>query len=169
MNGAARPEAGAPVTHAERVRIERPGGAVWDWFLAMRPERVLRGGGGVPGVTGTKALPGPEWGRKGARRRILQRGGGVREEILEAEPPRLFRYRVDGFSGLARLLVREAEGRFDFEPGSAGTGLVWTYAFIPAHPMIRPLTERFARSAFSVFMARGLAAMKQAAEEDIPS
>ena len=138
-------------------------------------EALIPGGGGLPGVTATEDLPGPAWGRDGARRRVLMADGGhAYEAVVQAAPDRaspLFRYQVWGVSGLPRLLIGHAQGRFVFDPEGEGRGaegeatrLAWTYAFAPRAGLLRPVVARFVRTRFAAFMEAALDAIEARAE-----
>lgn len=95
--------------------------------------RVFRGYGPLPAVTGTEGEAG-RWGSADGQSRtvLLADGGRLRETVLHAAEPGLFRYEVVPERGALRLLVRGIEGRFVFSASEAGgTVIRWTYVFRP--------------------------------------
>lgn len=73
--------------------------------------------------------------------------GGVREEVVDFEPPRRMTYRVVG--GLVPF--REHFGEVEFEPDGQGTRVVWRCRFEPLIPgtgwlLARGITGVFARA-----------------------
>jgi uncharacterized protein YndB with AHSA1/START domain len=79
--------------------------------------------------------------------------GGLREEILEFEPPKRMAYTVVG----GFFPVRNHLGEVTLEPDGEGTRIVWRCRFEPKIPGTGALTERFVR----FFFARGLRGLEK--------
>lgn len=140
-----------PVTVWRRVDA-----SVADAFTAVVPvdlASVFCGFGPLPAVTRTEGDAGA-WGTAdGQSRTVLLAGGGrLRETVLQAAAPGLFRYEVVPERGALRYLVRSIEGRFVFSESEAGgTVIRWTYVFRPrrgtriAVRALAPIWRRYAR------------------------
>jgi len=79
--------------------------------------------------------------------------GGLREEILDFEPPRRMTYRVIAGS----FPIRNHHGEVELEPVGEGTRLIWRCRFESKIPGLGPLLERFVSWTFS----RSLAGMER--------
>jgi Polyketide cyclase / dehydrase and lipid transport len=94
--------------------------------------RIFTGMGPLPAVVGTRDQPGA-WDHVGATRTVkLSDGSEAREAITAYAAPAHFAYRLDGFTGLLRLVVDGADGAWWFSPSAGGgTDVRWTYVFAP--------------------------------------
>jgi uncharacterized protein YndB with AHSA1/START domain len=98
---------------------------------------------GLPGA----ALERPGEPHRNGRGAIRTFQGGVREEILDFEPPKRMTYRVIG----GPFPFRNHFGEVDLEPDGTGTRLVWRCRFEPKIPgtgwlLQRLITRFFARA-----------------------
>jgi hypothetical protein len=119
------------IARTDRIVIDQPLQAFWDWSLTTPLESILPATGALPGVVGTTQLTPGDWGVPGARRAVhLSDGSGCAEQILEASPPEHFRYQVWGYTTAAARPVAYAIGEFRYRAlDPARTELTWTYAF----------------------------------------
>jgi hypothetical protein len=167
------------IARTERIVIEAPIAAFWDWSLKTPLESILTQTGGLPGVVGTTPLTPGEWGVPGERRIVrLSDGSSCTEQILEADPPHGFRYQVWDYSTAAARPIAYAVGEFRHVALDAGrTEVVWTYAFrlrgdrFPG--MLGPLGRRLMKTvfldrAYATLMRETLKAMKAGAERGQP-
>lgn len=129
---APRPESAASlVTRRETFAVPLPRAAFTAWFDAAPLERLLPGGGGLLGVTGTQpmgALPFPQ---PGSRRLVcLADGSTALEQVLEHEAGRRLRYIVWGYTTPAAAPIAYGLGEFRFtDAAGGGTAVEWSYAF----------------------------------------
>lgn len=163
------------IARTERIVVETPVAAFWDWSLKTPLESVLPSTGALPGVVGTTQLTPGEWGAPGERRVVhLSDGSSCTEQILAADPPNGFRYQVWDYSTAAARPIAYALGEFRHVALDAGrTEVVWTYAFrlrgdrFPGvlGPLGRWLMKTdFLDRAYATLMAETLKAMKAGAE-----
>ncbi|WP_299543666.1 SRPBCC family protein [Phenylobacterium sp.] len=163
------------IARTDRIVIERPAPALFDWNMAQKLEDNLPATGALPGVVGTTQLtPGP-WGVPGARRIVhLSDGAGATEQVLEMIPGERFRYQVWDYTTAAARPIAYAIGEFRYVALDAGrTEVVWTYAFrlradrFPGFlgPLGRWLLKAaFLDRAYAVLMRETLKTMKAGAE-----
>jgi hypothetical protein len=118
--------------------------------LATTPETAFQGlvdapleelfptrSGLIPPVRGSEGQQGA-WGNPGQTRTVVLADGSRNLETLVAvEAPHDYRYVLTDFTGPMRLLVREVEGRFAFEPAADGTRVTWSWLLHPTHPVAR--------------------------------
>lgn len=108
---------------------------------------------GVPAVTGTTPLEGA-WDHAGARRLVHVDGGGqLTEEVLVADPPIRFEYRISDFTFALRHLIDEGRGQFRFGLAGPHTAVTWKYTFTPRSQLTTPVVALFARLAWRRYMA----------------
>jgi hypothetical protein len=118
------------------VTVEAEAGAsLASAFSTIAPielEKIFRGFGPLPAVTGTREQTGG-WDHVGATRVVeLGDGSEARERLTAYEAPTYFAYRLSGFTGAIRHLVTHAEGEWwFFETGNGTTGVRWSYAIHP--------------------------------------
>jgi len=163
------------ISRTERIVVDLPVQAFWDWSVATPLESLLTETGGLPGVVGTTALTPGAWGTPGERRTVrLSDGSSCTEQILAATPPDGFRYQVWDYSTAAARPVAYAIGEFRHLPMAGDrTEVVWTYAFrlrgdrFPGSlgPLGRMLMKAaFLDRAYATLMRETLKAMKAGAE-----
>jgi hypothetical protein len=163
------------ISRTDRVVIERPRKALFDWNMAQKLEDNLPATGALPGVVGTTLLTPGDWGVPGARRIVhLSDGAGATEQILEFVPGERFRYQVWDYTTPAARPIAYAIGEFRYVAlDERRTEVVWTYAFhlrgdrFPGFlgPLGRWLLKVvFLDRAYAVLMAETLKAMKAGAE-----
>ena len=166
------------IARTDRIVIDRPLKAFWDWSLATPLQDILPSTGALPGVVGTTQLTPGDWGVAGARRNVhLSDGSGCTEQILEASPPEHFRYQVWDYTTAAARPLAYAIGEFRYRAvDHSRTELIWTYAFrlrddrFPGvlGPVGRWLLRvTFLDHAYATLMRDTLKAMKAKAERDI--
>lgn len=156
------------VSATTTVRIEAPASDVYDWFCDLDISRVLNGYGPLPGVVRTTDQTG-KWTIPGQTRKLEMSGNiGAIQEILIAQRPHFFAYRVQEFTHILNLLAYGAEARWWFEPTANGAmTLTWTYTFWPRsrigklgiYPVISTIWHRY--------MVVTLRAMRDLAEYEI--
>ncbi|HTE55923.1 MAG TPA: SRPBCC family protein [Kofleriaceae bacterium] len=140
------------------VTIRRPRAEVYDFAVANQTlARTLQKYGPIPGIeraemTSSGGLT------AGAERRVSMSDGSViEEEILEADRPRVHRYRwVRGLRPPFSLIVRTGEACWTFSDAEGGgTDVEWLYIFqlrsLFAVPAAAPVLLLFRR-----WMQRGL-------------
>ena len=163
------------IARTERIVVDCPVQAFWDWSVATPLEDILTGAGGLPGVIATTPLTSGAWGAPGERRIVrLSDGSSCTEQILTADPPDGFRYQVWDYSTAAARPVAYALGEFrHVAVGGGRTEVVWTYAFrlrgdrFPGvlGPIGRMLMKAaFLDRAYATLMREALEAMKAGAE-----
>ncbi len=124
--------------------------------------RIVRRKGLLPGV---RSVDGPDrWGDVGDRRRLtLTDGSGVEETLLDLGA-QSYRYRVSGFSGPFRFLVKEAQASFVVERQGEGSILRWSYEFAPTSPFAAPVVSFIAGAPWIQWMDAALERIKDEAE-----
>jgi hypothetical protein len=151
------------VANTESVVVAAAAEAVFDH--AFDPEHLaalLGGWGPVPAVARVDRLDAGPY-AIGSKRRIHNSDGSVLdEEVLVHEPPRRHGYRLFGeFGGLAKLLVREGRGDWEFHPTDAGETLVrWRYEFTLTTPLAWPLGVVMMKVAFANMQRRALGRLR---------
>jgi hypothetical protein len=136
----------AAVEHAFDVVMPAPLEKVFARrFLALPAVRAVRDQRG-------------SWSTVGQTRTIvLADGGTMREELTAVERPAGFGYALSDITGVMKLLVASATGRWSFEPAGTGVRVTWTWTLQPASQVGALAMPAFAR------MWRGYA--RQALEE----
>jgi hypothetical protein len=156
------------VSATASIEIQAPVDDVYDWFCALDISRVLNGYGPLPGVERTTDQVGL-WTSPGETRR-LEMSGNIRaqQEILIAERPSFFAYRVREFTHVLDLMAYGAEARWWFEPLGVDTmRLTWRYTFWPRsiigkigiYPVIKTIWHRY--------MVLTIGDMRDLAEQEI--
>jgi hypothetical protein len=93
------------------------------YFTGMKPF--------IPPIKDTQDQTGA-WDAGGQTRRInLTDGNTIGEEIVAADRPGRFTYRVGPFSGPTGMVVDHVNGEFVFEEMTGGTFVRWTYEWVP--------------------------------------
>ena len=164
------------IARTERIIIDRPLDAYWDWNQSAKLEDVLPSTESLPGVVGVTQLTPGDWGVDGARRIVhLSDGARCQERVLEVTPEARFRYQVWGYTTSAARPVAYAIGEFCYRALDGGrTEIAWTYAFRLRNDRFPGFLGPFGRwlmkivfldRAYAQLMGRSLAAMKAAAEK----
>ena len=166
------------ISRTERIVVDCPAQAFWDWSVKTPLENILPETGALPGVVGTTALTAGGWGAPGERRTVhLSDGSSCTEQILDASPPEGFRYQVWDYSTAAARPIAYAVGEFRHVAlDDRRTEVVWTYAFrlrgdrFPG--FLGPVGRRLLKAAFldrayAVLMRETLKAMKAGAERGL--
>jgi hypothetical protein len=167
------------IARTDRIVVDRPRQALFDWNMAQKLEDNLPATGALPGVVGTTQLTPGAWGVVGARRIVhLSDGASATEQILEMIPGECFRYQVWNYTTAAARPIAYAIGEFRYVALDARrTEIVWTYAFrlrgdrFPGFlgPLGRWLLKvAFLDRAYAVLMRETLKAMKTGAERETP-
>lgn len=167
------------ISRTDRIVIERPRQALFDWNMAQKLEDNLPATGALPGVVGTTQLTPGDWGVVGARRVVhLSDGGSATEQILELTPGERFRYQVWNYTTAAARPIAYALGEFRYVAlDERRTEVVWTYSFrlrgnrFPGFlgPLGRWLLKvAFLDRAYAVLMSETLKVMKSSAEREMP-
>ena len=163
------------IARTDRVVIDRPQQALFDWNMAQKLEDNLPATAALPGVVGTTQLTPGAWGVPGARRIVhLSDGASATEQILELIPGERFRYQVWDYTTAAARPIAYAIGEFRYVAlDDRRTEVIWTYAFrlrgdrFPGFlgPLGRWLLKvAFLDRAYAVLMRETLKAMKVGAE-----
>lgn len=111
----------------------------YDTLVAAPLETLFtKRSGPIPPVARCEDQDG-EWGRTGQSRRVvLSDGSSTLETLVAADrATREYRYELTDFKGPLKALVRMVEGRFEFEPGGAGTRVTWTWRLHSTNPVTR--------------------------------
>src|SRR5947208_11517895 len=118
------------IARTDRIVVDRPRQALFDWNMAQKLEDSLPATGALPGVVGTTQLTPGDWGVSGARRIVhLSDGASATEQILEMTPGEQFRYQVWDYTTAAARPIAYAIGEFRYVAvDAATTEVVWTYA-----------------------------------------
>jgi hypothetical protein len=92
----------------------------------------------IPPVTKTEGDD--PWGTPGQTRVVTTADGGqMREELLTAEPPNRFTYRLTDVQGPLRRLIDSIDGTWSFEAVGSGSRVTWTWVVHPTtSPLVRP-------------------------------
>ncbi len=98
------------------------------WFGPIPPIREVRDQTG-------------EWTSAPQRRTVLLTGGGsMREELVSADAPRSFEYRLTDITGAMAPLVDHVDGRWRFDAtGTGSTVVTWSWTLYPRSALVRPL------------------------------
>jgi hypothetical protein len=122
-------------------------------LAAPLPAIFSRWWGPLPPISG---VDGPEpWGTPGQVRHIRTAdGASMREELLTADAPDRFTYRLTEVAGALRLLFASVDGSWAFQPVGAGTRVTWSWTIHPASaaasvvlPVVGLLWKGYARRA----------------------
>jgi hypothetical protein len=122
---------------------------------APLPAIFSRWWGPLPPITG---VDGPEpWGTPGQVRRIhTADGASMREELLTADAPDRFTYRLTEVAGALKLLFESVDGSWAFQPVGTGTRVTWSWTIYPASdvasfvlPVVGLLWRGYARRALA--------------------
>lgn len=133
-------------------------------FAPIDLTKILRGYGPLPAVAAVVDQRGG-WDEAGQSRTVrLADGSQMREELTLVEAPHHFAYRIDGFTGPFRHLVREMRGGwwFDALPVNAGEAprsrARWRYEFECTAGWSHLASLPIVRFLWTPYMARALAA-----------
>jgi hypothetical protein len=151
------------VSNTESIVVPGPREAVF--ARAVAPDempKIVRGWGPVPGLERVEVLDGGPL-EVGKVRRIHNTDGStLDEEILVLDPPSTHAYRLYGdFRGIAKLLVREGQGRWSFvEIADDQTEVSWRYEFTLTSALAWPLAVPMMKVAFAKMQRRSLEALR---------
>lgn len=84
------------------------------------------------------------------------RRAGAHHEILLAESPVGYSYRLTGLDGALRLLAGEAVGWWSFEPDGPGSRVAWTFTFQPRNALVRGALRAYVRMRWARAMNRAV-------------
>ena len=110
----------------------------------------------LPPITQVRDQVG-DWVTVGQSRTIvLGDGGTMRERLVSVTPPSEFSYRIDGFTGVNRVLFGAVDGCWAFAPDGDGTRITWTWTVHPTSsltalvlPAVRLMWIGYARQALA--------------------
>ncbi|HBQ13603.1 MAG TPA: hypothetical protein DEF51_21505 [Myxococcales bacterium] len=139
-----------------RTKLRYPCDARTLFELIASDDGILSfvGFGPIPGTRETRRETGDHH-EVGAIGRTTNADGTThRETVLEVEPPRRYRLRIDEFSSVFRFIVRYAEETYAIEGVEAPVELHRTFVFHPTTPLVLPLTIPLAYGAFRVALHR---------------
>jgi hypothetical protein len=158
------------ISASTHVAINRSAKQVYDWFTALDISRVLNGYGPLPGVDRTIDQSGT-WTTRGETRGLqMSRGITATQEILIAERPDFFAYRVSEFNSVLNLMAHGAEARWWFTEVEPETMILhWTYTFWPRSVAGKLTLYPVIRTIWSWYMQVAIQDMKSIAEREIPS
>ena len=140
------------------VTIARPRPEVYDFAVANETlARVLVKLGPIPGIARAEFAGGGSSLAAGVQRRVAMTDGSViEEEVLEAERPRVHRYRwLRGLRPPFSLMVRSGEACWTFTDAGGGTQIEWVYVFELRSPLVYPVAAPVIRL-FRRWMQAGL-------------
>lgn len=146
------------------IEIERDREAVFAFATNVdNLPRWFRPVGPVAGVERAWVVGGGPT-RKGVMRRwVLTDGTPLDEEVLEMEAPRKYVYRLKGYRGWMRALVKHCDGEWIFSPLGRGTRITWTCTAELTSPWVAgvavPLVKVFMKRAMEDGLGRIKAAM----------
>lgn len=142
--------------------IAIPAETFFDWYMHEPIENFMLGTLMVPPITGTEALPGPEWGQAGAVRKIFFKDGTTAlERILETDFPRSYSYQPWAYTNPVKLLSDYAVSTMSAVPEDGNTRIVWDYGFHARNSLALPLLKMFVSLDWKRNLAGGLRVLKQ--------
>jgi hypothetical protein len=97
---------------------------------------LFKKSGPIPGVERAWVLGNGPTKTGAVRRLIMTDGTPLDEHVLALEAPRRFHYRLKGFRGPFRALVKQAEGEWIFSPLGHGTRITWTFTAELTSPLV---------------------------------
>jgi hypothetical protein len=141
------------------VTVHRPRPEVYDFSVANQTlALVLKKFGPIPGITSAEFTAGGSL-AAGAQRHVhMSDGAVIEEEVLEADRPRVHRYRwLRGLRPPFSLMVRSGEACWTFsDADGGGTDVEWVYLFALRSPLVYPLAAPILFLLFRRWMQRGL-------------
>ncbi len=141
--------------------IDLPAESFFDWYLSEPIENFMLGTLVVPPITGTEALPGPDWGEPGAARKIFFKDGSTAlERILSTDLPNGYRYQPWAYTSPVRLLSDYAVSEMRVAPENGKTRLTWNYAFHARNGIALPVLKLFVSLDWKRNLANGLRVLK---------
>ena len=146
--------------------IDLPAEDFFDWYMNEPIENFMLGTLVVPPITGTEAIPGPEWGRAGAARKIFFKDGTTAlERILETDLPNGYRYQPWAYTSPVRLLSDYAVSEMRVLPEDGKSRIVWDYAFHARNGISLPVLKLFVALDWKRNLAGGLKVLKAHLEQ----
>lgn len=127
--------------------------------LALDPVKIVHPKGLIPGVKTLTGQIGP-WSAAGQTRKLTLTDGSTAVETLLALGPNGYRYRISDFSGLFKLIVKEANARFSVTPRGDGSVLTWSYEFTPKGALAAAILSFLIDSQWNGFMDAALERLK---------
>lgn len=127
---------------------------------------IFTGYGPLPAVSGTRDETGP-WDASGRSRTVVfSDGSTARESLTGYQYPHRFTYTINGFTGVLKLLAREAHGEWQFErlPDREATAVLWRYEFVSRSPWLAPVLRLFVQTLWRGYMRRALGLSKDQIE-----
>jgi len=103
-------------------------------YAALPPIRAVRDQAG-------------EWGRGVGQSRtiVLGDGGTMRETLTSLDRPNSFGYRIDGITGLMRMIVTDVAGTWRLAPAGTGVQVTWAWTVDPHGTLGRVAMPGFER------------------------
>lgn len=152
-----------PIKSAAAVLVSAPVERAFAAALGFDAPSIVRPQGLLPGVRSVEGTTGA-WNAPGETRRLTLTDGSMVEETLLDVRADSYRYRVAGFTGPFRFLVREAKGEFAVAPAPGGANLTWTYEFQPTSSLAAPIVSFIADVLWAPWMSAALGRLKAAIE-----
>ena len=119
----------------------------------------------IPGVTRTDESQ--QWVTPGLSRTVyFDDGSTAREELLTIVPSESFSYKISGFTGINRLLVKHIMGEWQFTGSNSGTDIVWTYSLYPRNIITRAIVNVCVAPMLRIFLQRALDMLKRDLEKE---
>lgn len=141
--------------------IDVPAETFFNWYMHEPIENFMHGTMVVPPITGTEALPGPEWGEPGAARKIFFKDGTTSlERILETDMPRGYSYQPFAYTSPVRLLSDYAVSTMQALPEGDKTRIVWDYGFHARSGIAVPVLKLFVTYDWKRNLANALRTLK---------
>ena len=131
--------------------------------LALDPVKIVHAKGLIPGVRSLAGQTGP-WSAAGQSRTLTLTDGSTAAETLIALEPDGYRYRISDFTGLFKLIVKEANARFSVAPRGDASILTWTYEFVPKGGLAAAILSFLVDSQWNGFMDAALERLKDEIE-----
>ncbi len=102
----------------------------FEWFMAEKPENLMRGTVLVSPVIRTEKLTAEPFGAPGTSRMFYFKDGTIaREVILSSDFPREYSYQPYGYDNPIHILSDYAKATMRAEPEGDRTRVIWDYAF----------------------------------------
>ena len=147
------------------TQVSAPIKNTFDLIVPIDLSQIFTGHLCLPAVIGVENSTG-DWDGAGQTRTVcLSDNSRAQETLLEYNRPSYFRYRVSNFTGVLRLLAKEARGQWWFKENSDGTTHIrWEYVFVPASVFALPFIWIVAKFIWRGYMKKALSISKQMTE-----